>query len=48
MAVGGEPVMLLASFLHWIDVDNSRVEVAKMVEELMVDFAGDGVSFLDR
>ena len=45
MAVRGDAVVFLARLLHWIHVDYSRVEVAQVVEELVVDPARYGVSF---
>jgi hypothetical protein len=48
VGVGGYPVMLLASFLERFHVYDGRVEVAQVVEELVVDLAGYGVRLLNR
>jgi hypothetical protein len=48
VAVGRDAVMFLARLLRRVHVDDGRVEVAQVVEKLVVDLSGDGVPLLDR
>ena len=40
VSVGGHAKMLFARLLRWINVHHCRVQVAQLVHEAMVDFAG--------
>jgi hypothetical protein len=47
VGVGGDAVVAFAGFADGIHVDHSRIQIFEMVDEPMVDFAGDAVPLGD-
>ena len=48
MAMGSEAMILLPSFLEGIHMDHSHVEIAQLVQQLVIDLSGYAVPFGDR